>query len=383
MTRLAVGIETMCTAPLALERAMQRIAVLMGADSLLLPDHYQGFIPASLWGPDKTPAAKMIPSPDAFLDPFVMLGSMAARFRRVRLGTGVTEAYRRHPATLAQAFVTLDHLTRGRAILGIGNGERENVEPYGMAFTKRVGRLEETLEIMRRLWSSRGEPVDFDGRFWTLRKAVFRTPLWENRAPCTWIASHAPKMLALTGRYADGWYPTQKMTPVGYAEKLGRIHAAGREAGRDMRAFEPALQIQLALGKSRQAVLERVVKLPAAAALAMLLPGPVWTKHGLRHPLGDDYEGFAQFVPEEITPAHVEASRRQITPALLAEGAVAGSVDEVVAEIRPLVDAGLRHLVIWNIGPLATGGRPDDLVRLALLLRRLRMLSVPATTAAA
>jgi phthiodiolone/phenolphthiodiolone dimycocerosates ketoreductase len=147
-----------------------------------------------------------------------------------------------------------------------------------------------------------------------------------------------------------------------------------------MRAFEPALQIQLALGKSRQAVLERVLKLPASAALAMLLPGPVWTKHGFRHPLGDDYEGFAQFVPEEITPAHVEASRRQITPELLAEGAVAGSVDEVVAEIRPLVDAGLRHLVIWNIGPLATGGRPDDLVRLALLLRRLRMLPVPATT---
>ena len=56
------------------------------------------------------------------------------------------EAYRRHPVTLAQAFVTIDHLTRGRAILGIGNGERENVEPYGMAFTKRVGRLEESLE---------------------------------------------------------------------------------------------------------------------------------------------------------------------------------------------------------------------------------------------
>ncbi len=377
MPRLAVGIETMCTAPLALERAMQRVAVMMGADSLLLPDHYQGFIPARLWGPDKTPAAKMIPSPDAFFDPLVLLGSMAARFRRVRIGTGVTEAYRRHPATLAQAFVTVDHLTRGRAILGIGNGERENVEPYGLAFTKRVGRLEEALEIMRRLWTSRGEPVDFDGRFWTLRKAVFRTPLWEGRPPCTWIASHAPKMLALTGRYADGWYPTQKMTPDEYAAKLGAIRAAGEAAGRDMGRFEPALQIQLALGKSRRAVLERLVGLPAAAGLAMLLPGPVWAKHGLRHPLGDTYEGFAQFVPEEVGPDQIEASRRQLTPELLADGVVAGSVDEVVAEIRPLVAAGLRHLVVWNVGPLATGGRPDDLVRLALLLRRLRSLPVP------
>jgi phthiodiolone/phenolphthiodiolone dimycocerosates ketoreductase len=376
MRRLAVGMETMCTAPLLVERAMQRVAVLMGADSLLLPDHYQGFIPRSTWGPDQTPAARMVPSPDAFFDPFVLLGSMATRFRRVRLGTGVTEAYRRHPVTLAQAFVTLDHMTKGRAILGIGNGERENVEPYGMAFTKRVGRLEESLAIVRRLWASGGEPVDFDGRFWTLRKAVFRTPLWADRAPCVWVASHAPKMLALTGRYADGWYPTQKMTPAEYAEKLGRIRDAGRAAGRDMTHFEPALQIQLALGKNRKAVLEGVLKLPAAAALAMLIPGSVWTKHGLRHPLGDDFEGFAQFVPEEVTPAQLEASRRQVTPELLAEAAVAGSIDEVMAEIRPLVGVGLRHLVIWNIGPLASGGRPDELVKLAVLIRRLRRLNV-------
>lgn len=374
MTRLAVGIETMCTAPLALERAMQRIAVLMGADSLLLPDHYQGFIPASLWGPDKTPAAKMIPSPDAFLDPFVMLGSMAARFRRVRLGTGVTEAYRRHPATLAQAFVTLDHLTRGRAILGIGNGERENVEPYGMAFTKRVGRLEETLEIMRRLWSSRGEPVDFDGRFWTLRKAVFRTPLWENRTPCTWIASHAPKMLALTGRYGDGWYPTQKMTPDEYRQKLGMIRAAAAEAGRPVDQFEPSLQIQVAIGPGRQKTLQRLMKVKPVSALGLLMPGAVWKKHGLQHPLGETFEGFADIIPNEVPPAAYAEAERVVTPDLIQEGLTCGTVEEIVEDIKPLVAAGLRHVVMWNIGPLATGGSPVELIRQAQLVRRLRKL---------
>ena len=115
----------------------------------------------------------------------------------------------------------------------------------------------------------------------------------------------------------------------------------------------------------------------------MLLPGPLWTRHGLRHPLGDDFEGFPDFVPEEVTPAQIESARRQVTRELIADGVFAGTVNDVVAEIRPLVDAGLRHVVIWNIGPLATGGRPDDLVRLALLLRRLRMLPVPAATRAA
>src|SRR5687767_404518 len=121
---IAVGVETNCTAPLRIERLMQRVMGFMGADSLLLPDHYQGFIPAQVWSPEQTPAAKIIPSPDAFFDPLVMLGEMARRVpRRVRIGTGVTEPIRRHPATLAQAFVTIDHMTRGRSILGIGNGE--------------------------------------------------------------------------------------------------------------------------------------------------------------------------------------------------------------------------------------------------------------------
>lgn len=356
---------------------MQRVMGMMGADSLLIPDHYQGFIPRQVWSPEQTPAAKIIPSPDAFFDPLVLLGEMAGRVpRRVRIGTGVTEPIRRHPATLAQAFVTIDHMTKGRSILGIGNGERENTEPYGLPFTKRVGRLEESLEVIQRLWRSNGEPVDFDGSFWKLRKAVFRTPLHDGRPPCVWVAAHAPRMLAVTGRYADGWYPTQKSSPAEYAERLGRILAAGREAGRDMSRFEPALQIQLALGRDRRSVLDALLKVPAAAAMCMLLPGPLWTTHRLRHPLGDDYEGFAQFVPEEITAAQIADARRQVTPDLLGAGVFAGSVDEVFAELKPLVDAGLRHVVLLDVGAVATGGTAGGFVKLFQLMRRLKRLPV-------
>jgi phthiodiolone/phenolphthiodiolone dimycocerosates ketoreductase len=377
---LAVGVETNCTAPLRLERTTMRLMHLLRVDSLFLPDHYLSFVPRSVWGPALTPAAKLVPSPDAFFDPFVMMGMMAARFRRVRIGTGVTEPFRRHPATLAQAFVTLDHLTRGRAILGIGNGERENTEPYGIRFTKRVARLEEALAIIRRLWESRGEPVDFDGTFWRLRRALFATPLHAGRAPAVWVAAHAPRMLALTGRFGDGWYPTMKMGAAEYAEKLGRIEAAAREARRPFGRFEPALQIQLALGRDRRTVLDALARLPAGGALAMLLPGPLWTRHGLRHPLGDEFEGFPEFVPEEVTPAQLETARRQVTPELIGDGVFAGSVRDVIDELRPLVAAGLRHVVIWNVGPLVSGASPADLARLAILVRRLRKLSLAKET---
>lgn len=376
-SHLSVGVETNCVAPLRLERAMLRLCHLFGVDSLFVPDHYLSFVPRSVWGPQMTPAAKMVPSPDAFFDPYVMMGMMAARYRRVRIGTGVTEPFRRHPATLAQAFVTLDHLTGGRAILGLGNGERENVEPYGMVFRRRVARLEEALAIIRRLWESGGEPVRFDGAIWPLKDALFATPLYKGRAPAVWLAAHAPRMLGLTGRYADGWYPTKKLSPDEYAVGLVRIRAAGAEAGRDLSHFEPAVQIQLVLGRDRRSALESVVKVPAAAAMALLLPGAVWRKHGLRHPLADDFEGFADFVPEEVTAEQIEHARRQVTPELIGDGVVAGSIDEVVSEVRALVDVGLRHVVIWNVGPLANGASPRDLLQLAVLIRRLRKLPLP------
>jgi phthiodiolone/phenolphthiodiolone dimycocerosates ketoreductase len=379
MARLQVGVETTCTAPLWIERLGMRMAKLAGVDSLLIPDHYIGFVPRHLWKPEYTPAAKMIPSTDAFFDPFVMLGMMATRYRGVRIGTGVTEAYRRHPATLAQAFVTVDHMTKGRAILGIGNGERENTEPYGMPFTRRVGRLEEALTIIRMLWESRGEPVRFDGPTWHLRDALFTTPLYKGKAPAVWVAAHAPRMLGITGRFADGWYPTQKMTADEYSAKLAVIADAARAAGRSMDAFEPALQIQVALGAGRRQVLEQFVKVKPASALALLLPGGLWKKHGLTHPLGDAFEGFPEFVPNEVPPEAFASAERQVTPELLGAGVCAGTVDEVVAEIRPLLAAGLKHLVMWNIGALASGGGPADLVRQTQLIWKLKKLEAGTT----
>jgi len=381
--RLAVGMTANCTTPLNLERMTLRMYTLMGADSLFVPDHYLSFVPRSVWNAESTPAAKMLPTPDAFLDPFVMMGMMAARYRRVRIGTGVTEPFRRHPATLAQAFVTLDHLTKGRAILGVGNGERENTEPYGIPFTKRVGRLEEALAIIRMLWESRGEPVDFDGDTWRLRRALFATPLYDGRPPAVWIAAHAPRMLGLTGKFADGWLPTIKMTPAEYRARLDRIETAAAEARRRTDGFEPACLIQVVLGPDRRSMLEKMTRVPTAAAMSMLLPGALWKKHGLRHPLGEAFEGFPDFVPEEVTPDHIADARRQVTPELYGDGVFAGSVDEIVAEIRGLVDAGLRHVIIWNLTPLLNGAAAGDLVRLAMLVRRLRRIELPSRTSGA
>jgi len=181
-------------------------------------------------------------------------------------------------------------------------------------------------------------------------------------------------MLGLTGRFADGWYPTQKMTPDEYRQKLGMIRAAAAEAGRPVDQFEPSLQIQVAIGPGRQKTLQRLMKVKPVSALGLLMPGAVWKKHGLQHPLGETFEGFADIIPNDVPPAAYAEAERVVTPDLIQEGLTCGTVEEIVDEIKPLVAAGLRHVVMWNIGPLATGGTPVELIRQAQLVRRLRKL---------
>ena len=174
-----------------------------------------------------------MPSLDALFDPVPILALIAKRVRGIDVGTSVTESIRRHPMSLAQSFVTLDHISKGRAILGIGNGIRENTEPYGLPYGNNVERLEEAITIIRLLWSSNGEPVDYDGHFWQLRDAVFRLPLYRGRQPRLFVAAHFPRMLRLAGRYGDGWLPGQKVTAEEYGKRLGIIRTAAEKAGRD------------------------------------------------------------------------------------------------------------------------------------------------------
>lgn len=156
----------------------------------------------------------------------------------------------------AQAAATLHLLTRGRAILGIGTGEREGNEPYGVDWSKPVARFEEALATIRALWNSGGELVDRESPFFPLRNAVFDLPPYRGKWPEIWIAAHGPRMLRATGRYADAWFPAFPHRPEDYAQRLELVRAAASDAGRDPMAILPAVEFLVVAGASRDAVAE-------------------------------------------------------------------------------------------------------------------------------
>jgi phthiodiolone/phenolphthiodiolone dimycocerosates ketoreductase len=348
------GIVNSRLSPTLLLRASYLTAAATGADSLWVGDHLNAFMPRSIATPEYFGvAAKLVPDVDAVLEPWTMLGHLAARnrVRRLRLGVSVTDASRRNPAVTAQAAATLHLLTRGRAILGIGVGEREGNEPYGVKRTKPVAQFEEAIATIRTLWNSAGEPVSRDSPYFPLRDAMFALPPYRGKWPEIWIAAHGPRMLRATGRYADAWVPFVLSRPTDYAHALEAVRAAASDAGRDPMSITPAVQRALVTGRNRDDVDEALDSVIMKSS-ALAAPADAWARHGAQHPLGANFSGVQDLVPQTIDKQTILSYTAKVPASLMKELTFNGTPDEVIDQVAQWSDHGLRYLNIINGSPL-------------------------------
>jgi phthiodiolone/phenolphthiodiolone dimycocerosates ketoreductase len=327
-------------------------AVACGADSFWVADHLNSVLPPSMWKPKYVGAAKVIPKMDAHLEPWTMLGYLAAtnKLRRMRLGVAVTDTGRRNPAVTAQAAATLHLLTRGRAVLGIGTGEKESNAPYGVDWSKPVARFEEALATIRALWNSNGELVTRDSPFFPLHNAPFALPPYQGKWPEIWVAAHGPRMIRATGRYADGWFPGTTRA-VEYGEQLNWLRAAASDAGRDPNDIKPALIRFIVTGKSRDEV-DEVIDSDIAKVFALNCTAEAWARHGAEHPLGADFTGVQELIPQLIDEKTALEYAAKTPQSLVAELFTVGTPDEVIDQIAEFRDQGLRYLVVGNAGAI-------------------------------
>ncbi len=143
-------------------------------------------------------------------EPLTMLAAVAARTRRVTLGTAVLIAPLRNPVALAQAAATVDQIAQGRLILGVGmasSGKAIETEfaAAGADFARRAGRLREGMRLLPQLWS--GTPVRFSGRYWTLDNATLLPKPHRAGGPPLWVGGSGPFSLKLAGELGAGWFP--------------------------------------------------------------------------------------------------------------------------------------------------------------------------------
>lgn len=368
--------------PDPLLRAGHLAAVAAGVDSLWVPDHLNSLFPRSICTPKYMGAAKLAPSPDAYLEPWTMLGYLAGhnRLGRLRLGVCVTDTARRNPAVTAQAAATLHLLTRGRAILGIGTGEREGNEPYGVDWSKPVARFEEALATIQALWRSKGELVNRDSEWFPLRNAVFDLPPYKGRWPEIWVAAHGPRMLGLTGRHADAWFPAFIFRPKDYARSLEVVQSAASDAGRDPSAVTPATMLAVITGRSEDDV-DEAMESEGAKAYGLTASAEVWARHGVEHPMGADFTGAQDIQPQSLDEQTALAYTAKVPRSVLDEMYLTGTPDQVIEKVAEWRDHGLRYIVVANSSGLQRSLRKGmtSAVPFGKVLRGLKSLSrIPA-----
>jgi probable F420-dependent oxidoreductase len=176
-----------------------------------------------------------------------LLASYAPITRRIKLGVGVYLLALRSPAVAAKQAATLDVLSGGRLVFGVGVGGEnpKEFELCGIPHKERGARVNEAIDAVRTLW--RDTPASFHGRF-TRFESVSIDPKPVQQLPPIWIGGRSDAALARAGRQGDGWmsYVVQAER---YRQSLDKIRAAAATAGRSMDAFTAAHLVFITIGR--------------------------------------------------------------------------------------------------------------------------------------
>lgn len=211
----------------------------LGFDSIWVGDHLAFAIP--------------------ILDPIVQLAQAAAFSSRLKIGTAVYLQPLRHPGPAAKQIATLDLLSDGRFIFGMGVGGEfdSDYNVAGVPRNERGSRLGESIEVMRKLWS--GERVSHEGRHFSFQDILMEPAPRQAGGPPIWLGGRSEAALKRTGRLADGWM-SYVVTPQMYRESLEKIEAAYAESGRSLARFTSAHLLFARLDKDYETALDRATE---------------------------------------------------------------------------------------------------------------------------
>jgi 5,10-methylenetetrahydromethanopterin reductase len=267
-------------------------------------------------------------------DVWVSLTATAMRTSRILLGTRVTDPYVRHPALTAVAVASLDELSGGRAILGLGAGG-SGFREMGIERTKPVVALREAIELIRRLLA--GEEVDYPGELVRFRRGALE--FTTRRDIPMVIVARGPKILELGGRMADGVMVASMASPAAVNWGVEHVRTGMRKAGRPTEAVELSSMLYTSISDDGPAA-RWIVRRGIAAALmgsfpnydflaasGLTVPPELWALLEARKP---DYPRVMAAIPDVFVD-HL---------------GLAGTPAECAAQIERIVATGIRHVVL-------------------------------------
>lgn len=281
-----------------------------------------------------------------YRDMLVGLTVLATATSRIRLGTFVAEPYSIHPALTAAAIASLDEVSHGRVLLGLGTGGA-NFKELGIQRARPARGMAESIELMRRLLA--GERLTYQGEVFAVSDAWLHLPA-SPQVPII-LASRGDLVLQVGGRLADGVMLSTYATPLGQQHAREMVARGARQAGRDPDTVHQIIRVDLALDDDPE-VARAQVKPMIASSLMNSYPDTRFVEQvGLE--LTPDLEAMCRRKNE----AESFASGDLVPDSFVREFAWAGTPEQVAAQIAPIVELGIRDVLVMP-HPLDRDPRP-------------------------
>ena len=194
----------------------------------------------SLWTQEQITGSSPI------LEPVTLLSFLAGITEKVRLGTSVIVAPLRNPVQLAKSLGSLDHLSAGRLVVGLGlGGNPADIASFGISPEKRVRRFTEIIDVMKALWTQ--PEAHFQGEFWQLDGLKMEPKPVQKPHPPIWLGARHDNALKRAVRHADGWMGAGSSTTESFIAGVGQVQMYLEEAGRNPKSFAISKRVYLAV----------------------------------------------------------------------------------------------------------------------------------------
>jgi len=247
--------------PLATREALDtfaRAADARGVASLWVSDHV--IFPRTATG--SYPGGRFPHPPDKpYLEPVITLTAAAMCTTRARLGASVFILGHRHPVVMAKMLTSIDALSQGRLIVGVGVGWwKEELTILGAPFHQRGKQADEALKVFKALWTQ--DNPKFEGEFFRFSDVGFAPKPVQKPHPPIWVGGDSPGAFRRVATLGDGWHATSK-TPAQFKEALGRLRAACEAARRPFESVELSLRYGLSddlLKQGTQAIVDALAE---------------------------------------------------------------------------------------------------------------------------
>jgi len=283
-------------------------------------------------------------------DEFVALAAIAGATTAIDLGPGVVNPYETHPVTLASRMATLDELSDGRGVFGVGAGDRSTLSNLGVERDRPLRRVLETIQVARRLWD--GERVDHDGTF----RADDAGLNYDAGEIPAYVGAQGPDMLRMAGKHADGVL-INGSHPRDLSWAADRVAEGRADRLGERGEVDVVAHASVSVAESREAA--REAARPPVAFIAGGAARPVLDRHDLDHER-------ASAIGEAVAAGEFSAAFERVSEEMIDALCVAGTPDEVGERLRRLRDHVDGIVVGSPLGPdrdraveLAAGAAPS------------------------